>query len=196
MQPSTPQALRGDVATEQPSVTFFVCANSARGAEKQDHHHRRRPNVPEPSWPFTLHQVVVPCVGRLQPEHLLKAFEAGSDATVVVACAEDNCHYHEGSRRCGRRVEYIRGILDAIGLGSERLILTHLPGSALQDLAVGEDRQFPVVASEDRDLLGRLAELRSLVTQRIAALPADPIHRTMFPETIDSELDDQDESDE
>ena len=35
----------------------------------------------------------------------------------VVACDEDNCHHLEGSRRCARRVDYLRGILDEVGLG-------------------------------------------------------------------------------
>ena len=53
--------------------------------------------LPQFSWPFPVREVLVPCTGRLQPEHLLKAFESGSDLVCAIACAEDNCHYAEGS---------------------------------------------------------------------------------------------------
>ena len=76
-----------------------------------------------------MHEIVVPCTGKLQPEHLLKAFEAGADAVCVIACARDNCHYLEGSRRAERRVEYVRKLLDEIGLGADRLLVFHLAAS-------------------------------------------------------------------
>jgi coenzyme F420-reducing hydrogenase delta subunit len=193
MQPSTPQVTRDNAAARQPSVTVFVCANSARAAETPEQRNRHRPSVPRFSWPFTLHQIVLPCVGRLQPEHILKAFEAGSDATVVIACAEDNCHFHEGSCRCHRRVQYVGRILDEVGLGSNRLILAHLPGSARQDLAAGEPGHACVV--DDGALAAKLDALRALVVERLTGLPPDPMHHTVFPEPPDSELDAQDESD-
>ncbi len=81
----------------------------------------------------------MPCTGRIQPEHLLKAFESGSDLVCAIACAEDNCHYVEGSKRCARRIDHLRGILDEVGLGRERLLLFNLPGTAAQDTALGAD---------------------------------------------------------
>jgi len=76
-----------------------------------------------------VHDIVLPCTGRLQPEHLLKAFEAGADAVCVVACGADSCHYLEGSRRVERRVGYVRELLDEIGLGADRLTVLHLAAS-------------------------------------------------------------------
>ena len=65
----------------------------------------------------------VPCSGKLQPEHLLKAFEAGADLVVVLTCSDGDCRYLEGRRRIERRIDYVRGLLDEIGLGAERLLL-------------------------------------------------------------------------
>ena len=84
------------------------------------------------------------CTGRLQPEHVLKAFESGARLVCVIACDEGNCHHLEGSRRCARRVEYLRGILDEVGLGRERLLLCHLPGTAAEDMALAAARPGPV----------------------------------------------------
>jgi len=63
----------------------------------------------------------------LQPEHVLKAFESGARLVCAVACSEDNCHHLEGSKRCARRVDYVKGILDEIGWAPTADAL-HLPG--------------------------------------------------------------------
>ena len=121
---------------EQRAITVFVCANCARPGKAPSSSGRVRPVVPDFNWPSPFKQVVVPCTGRLQPEHVLKAFESGASVVSVVACQDDNCHYVEGSRRCTRRIDYIRSLLNEIGLGEERLLLFHLPGSASEDLAM------------------------------------------------------------
>ena len=117
-------------------VTVFVCANCARPGQAATSAGRPRPVVPEFGWPWPVREIVVACTGRLQPEHVLKAFESGSDIVAAVACEEDNCHYLEGSRRCVRRVDYLRSILNAIGLGGERLMLFNLPGTAVEDMVL------------------------------------------------------------
>jgi coenzyme F420-reducing hydrogenase delta subunit len=42
---------------------------------------------------------------------------------VVLTCRDRDCHYLEGRRRIERRVDYVRGLLDEIGLGGRRLVL-------------------------------------------------------------------------
>ena len=122
------------------AVTAFVCANCARPGQAPDCGARPRPTVPAFDWPFPVDEVLVSCTGRIQPEHVLKAFESGTDLVLAVACEEDNCHYLEGSRRCARRVDYLRTVLDEVGLGGERLLLFHLAGTAVQDTALGAGR--------------------------------------------------------
>jgi len=77
-----------------------------------------------------LRHIPVPCSGKLQPEHLLKAFETGADLVVVLACSDGDCRYLEGRRRIERRLDYVRGLLDEIGLGGERLVLLDRPGDS------------------------------------------------------------------
>jgi nicotinamide mononucleotide adenylyltransferase len=114
----------------------------------------------------------------LQPEHLLRAFEAGADLVCVVACAEDNCHTLEGSRRAARRSDYVRGLLDQIGSGAERLLLLHLPGSARQDMAAGLPGAVAAAAvNSDAELTGALASLAAQVAARLESLPPNPLHK-------------------
>jgi F420-non-reducing hydrogenase iron-sulfur subunit len=155
------------------SVTVFVCANCARPGKELSSAGRVRPNVPDFDWPGNFHQVVVPCSGRLQPEHVLKAFESGASIVSIIACEDDNCHYIEGSKRCARRVDYIRSILKEIGLGDERLLLSYLPGSAAEDLALAA---YKKVGANGSDSLGiRLAAIRDQVVQSLEAFPSSPL---------------------
>jgi coenzyme F420-reducing hydrogenase delta subunit len=116
-------------------VTLFICTNCARPGLAAATRLREAPATLPVKWPFQAHKILVPCAGKLQPEHLLKAFEAGTDLVCVLACAEDNCHYLEGSRRAVRRIEHLRSLLDEVGIGGERLLAFHLPGSAKEDVA-------------------------------------------------------------
>ena len=154
-------------------VTVFVCANCARPGQAATSAGRPQPVVPEFGWPWPVREIVVACTGRLQPEHVLKAFESGADVVCAVACQEDNCHYLEGSKRCARRVDYLRSILDEIGLGGKRLMLFHLPGTAGQDMALAAGSPAPDGASNGLD--ARVAAIRDGVMQAMASLPPNPL---------------------
>jgi hypothetical protein len=117
--------------------------------------------------------VLVPCAGRLQPEHVLKAFESGARLVCAVACEEDNCHYLEGSVRCARRMDYLRIILDDVGLGGERLLLFHLPGTAAEDMALGAGRPVASCSSEAVD--AQVAAIRDGVLRALDGLTPTPL---------------------
>jgi coenzyme F420-reducing hydrogenase delta subunit len=159
------------------AVTAFICSNCARPGIAPTSAGRPRPSVPDFQWPVPVRQVLVACTGRLQPEHVLKAFETGSDVVCAVGCEEDNCHYLEGSQRCARRVDYLRSILDEIGLGGKRLLFFHLPGTAAQDLALGAGKPEPEVDSG-----ARVAALREQMTQALDGLPLNPMRAAPAPE--------------
>jgi coenzyme F420-reducing hydrogenase delta subunit len=118
---------------------------------------------------------LVSCTGRLQPEHVLKAFESGSEAVCLVACQEDDCHYLEGSKRCARRAAFLRSMLEQIGLGGERLMLFHLPGTASEDMALGAGRTVEATVAEAVD--AQLAAIREQVVQALRALPPSPLRK-------------------
>jgi hypothetical protein len=109
----------------------------------------------------------------LQPEHILRAFETGSRVVSVIACQEGNCHYAEGSRRCSLRVDSIRSILKEIGLGEDRLLLSYLPGSASEDLAVAASGQPTANGSEAYD--AQVAAVRAQVMEALQNLPPNPL---------------------
>lgn len=65
--------------------------------------------------------VKMACSSMTKDIHILKAFEAGADAVLVLVCPEKACRYAEGSIRAKKRVDYVKTILDEIGMDARRL---------------------------------------------------------------------------
>ena len=65
--------------------------------------------------------VKMACSSMTKDVHLLRAFEAGADAVLVLVCPEKGCRYAEGSIRAKKRVDYVKTILDDIGMDGRRL---------------------------------------------------------------------------
>ncbi len=60
---------------------------------------------------------------------MLHAFEKGADGVYVVGCMEGDCHYNKGNFRARKRVEQAQKILDAVGIGGERVKMFNLSSS-------------------------------------------------------------------
>ena len=167
------EVLQTEMIPDSTRVTAFVCTNCARQGNVTTSAGRARPAIPDFGWPGSVQQIILPCAGRLQPEDVLKAFESGSSIVHIVSCYEDNCHYIEGSRRCALRIDYIRSILEEIGLGEKRLLLSRLPGSACEDLAL--DAGKPVPENRLASLGAQVAEVRDQAIQALRLLPPNPL---------------------
>jgi len=71
---------------------------------------------------------------------MLRAFEKGADGVYVVGCLEGECRFENGNLRARKRVEQAREILDAIGIGGERV--------KMYNLSSGEGTKFAEFAIE------------------------------------------------
>lgn len=156
-------------AFASPNVTVFRCVNCSAGHLSQ----------PEPEWPIPVHEIALPCSGRLQPEHLLKAFEAGADAVCVITCGRNDCHYLEGSLRSERRVEYVRELLDEIGLGRQRLLLFHLAAPAQEITPFGHapNGSSPGMPPSREEVASRPLEICEMVMAELGALQPNPLRQ-------------------
>ena len=72
--------------------------------------------------------------------HLLRSIQKGADGVYAVGCLEGNCHYNEGNFRARERVEYVRMLLEEIGLESDRV--------RMYNLSSGEGPTFAAYAKE------------------------------------------------
>jgi hypothetical protein len=109
----------------------------------------------------------------LQPEHVLKTLEDGADAVAVICCEEGNCHHLEGNRRCAHRLEHVGKMIEEIGLGTGRLLLFHLPGSAAEDMALGVSPQ--VALPPNQDFKRKIDAVREELRARLQNIPRNPL---------------------
>jgi heterodisulfide reductase subunit A len=99
---------------DEPVVIAFACDGAAGYAAELASQLGLR--VPD-----NLRLLRVPCSGRLDALHLLKAFDLGADGVVLFVCPQDQCHYIDGNRKAESRVSSMKKTLDVLGIGGERL---------------------------------------------------------------------------
>ena len=81
------------------------------------------------SYPVSINIIRVPCTGKVDVLHMLRAFEKGADGVYVVGCREGDCHYNAGNFRARKRVDQVKQILDTIGIGGQRVRMCNLSSS-------------------------------------------------------------------
>ena len=92
------------------------------------------------SYPTNVKIMKVPCTGRVDIIHVLKAFEGGADGVYLVGCLEGDCHYLVGNLRARKRVEYVKRLLDECGTGGDRV--------AMYNLSSAQGQRFAEIARE------------------------------------------------
>ncbi len=116
---ATPTAKAPAAATWQPEIIAFCCNYCAYAAADLAGSRRMQ-------YPSNVRVVHVPCTGKIEMEHILAAFEKGIDGVLIAGCLEGGCHFIEGNLRAKKRSEYLREMLDQIGVGRERLRMVNL----------------------------------------------------------------------
>ena len=91
-------------------------------------------------YPTNLKIIKVPCSGRVAIIHMLKALEEGADGVLVAGCLEGDCHYQSGNLRARKRVNYVREILEKIGMEVDRV--------AMYNVSAGDGPKFADIARE------------------------------------------------
>jgi F420-non-reducing hydrogenase iron-sulfur subunit len=180
--------------TMEPNVTAFVCANCAREVGAC------APQIDPITAIFqqkaTVKEVVVPCTGRLQPEHLLRAIEGGADLVCVIACEENNCHFIEGAVRARRRGEYVQHLLEEIEVGGERILLLHLPGSARQDMSARERGSEPQGGGDTAEFSRYVMAASAEVAERLRSARPNPLKQPPAEAVTDSPTEENEENED
>jgi len=88
--------------------------------------------------------IQVPCVGRVDPLHVLWAFVQGADGVFLGGCPADDCRYIEGSEQAEKRIATLQELMGACGFDARRLRLDHIRrgtpdaySQAIQSFAAG-----------------------------------------------------------
>jgi len=108
------------------------------------------------SYPANVKVVRVPCTGRVDILLILRAFESGVDGVYLAGCLEGECHFLRGNLRAKKRVQYVKALLEEVGLGSGRLEMYNMSSAQGQ----------------------RFAEVARGMTERVRALGPSPVRRS------------------
>lgn len=130
----------------EPSILAFCCNYCAYAAADLAGSMRME-------YPTNVKILRVPCTGRVDAVHLLKALESGLDGVFVAGCLEGNCHFELGNIRAKKRVGYVKKILEEIGWDPNRVEMYNLSSA----------------------MAARFVEVAREFTERIRALGPSPI---------------------
>lgn len=115
-------------------------------------------------YPANVKIIRVPCSGKVDALHIVKAFEKGADGVYVAGCLEGDCHFKNGNSRAARRIEYVQKYMEEIGIESERLEMVRL--------SAGMGHRFAQVATE---ITTKIRELGPSPIKSAAALQAGKV---------------------
>ncbi|MEW6619102.1 MAG: hydrogenase iron-sulfur subunit [bacterium] len=102
------------MAEFEPKLIVFCCTNCPSSAAKVS-------ETMGLSIPTNVKVVQIPCTGRVDILHLLKAIESGADGVYVFGCSDGNCQFTDGNIKAKRRVARAKKVLDEIGIGGQRV---------------------------------------------------------------------------
>jgi coenzyme F420-reducing hydrogenase delta subunit len=99
-------------------------------------------------YPPNVRVIQLPCSGRVDILHLLRAFEDGADGVYVAGCMEGDCHFLTGNLKARRKVEFVKKILEALEIEPERLEMFNMSSA--------EGPRFAQVAREFTETIRQL----------------------------------------
>ena len=130
----------------EPQIVAFCCKYCAYAAADLAGSMRL-------DYPPNLKIVQLPCSGRVDMLHLLKAIEEGADGVCVAGCLEGECHFVEGNLKTRKKVEAVKKALASAGVEPQRVEMFNLSS------AMGP----------------RFAEIATEMTETIRALGPTPV---------------------
>jgi coenzyme F420-reducing hydrogenase delta subunit len=132
----------------EPEIIVFACHYCAYAAADLAGSMRLQ-------YPTNIRMIKLPCTGKLEVIHLLKAIESGADGVYAAGCLEGECHYLKGNLWARKRVDHVKVLLAEVGIEPERVEMYNMSS------AMG----------------ARFAEVATEFTERIKALGPNPVRR-------------------
>jgi len=99
-------------------------------------------------YPANIKLLRVMCLGRVDTNLVLEAFQKGFDGIMLVGCHIGDCHYISGNKNAVLVVERLKNILHYLGIEPERLRIEEVSG--------GEGPLFVKVVTEFTEELKKL----------------------------------------
>jgi coenzyme F420-reducing hydrogenase delta subunit len=132
----------------EPEIIVFACHYCAYAAADLAGSMRLQ-------YPTNIRMIKLPCTGKLEVIHLLKAIESGADGVYAAGCLEGECHYLKGNLWARKRINHVKTLLEEVGIEPERVEMYNMSS------AMG----------------AKFAEVATEFTERIKALGPNPVKR-------------------
>jgi coenzyme F420-reducing hydrogenase delta subunit len=130
----------------EPQIVAFCCKYCAYAAADLAGSMRL-------DYPPNVKLIQLPCSGRVDMLHLLRAIEEGADGVCVAGCLEGECHFVEGNLKTRKKVEAVKKALVSAGIEPQRVEMFNLSS------AMGS----------------RFAEIATQMTDQVRALGPTPV---------------------
>lgn len=140
----------------EPEIVAFCCHYCAYTAADMAGSKRL-------TYPPNVKIIRVPCTGKVDAIHLMKALQKGADGVYVAGCLEGDCHFKTGNIRAAARVRRVQTILESIGWSGERV--------AMITMSAGMGERFAETAREFTE------KIRELGPNPIKTAAVDPVQR-------------------
>ncbi|MEO5356315.1 MAG: hydrogenase iron-sulfur subunit [Nitrospirae bacterium YQR-1] len=138
----------GKPCSFEPKIVGFLCnwcsyaaADKAGGLQK--------------SYPPNVSIIKVMCSGRVDPQFVLKAYSAGADGVLILACHPGDCHYKEGNYIAMQRHRLLLRMLNQHGIESRRCRFDYV--------SAGEGERFIEIMTEMVETVRELGQLNKSV---------------------------------
>ncbi|RJQ80909.1 MAG: hydrogenase iron-sulfur subunit [Desulfobacteraceae bacterium] len=114
------------------------------------------------NYPANVKIVRVPCSGKVDTIHMLKALEKGADGVLVAGCLEGDCHFKNGNTKAAHRVAFVQKLLQEVGIEPERL--------GMVTMSAGMGMRFAKIANEFTEQIRKLGPnpVRAAIPARAA----------------------------
>lgn len=132
----------------EPEIIVFACHYCAYAAADLAGSMRLQ-------YPTNIRMIKLPCTGKLEVIHLLKAIESGADGVYAAGCLEGECHYLKGNLWARKRINHVKDLLAEVGIEPERVEMFNMSS------AMG----------------AKFAEVATEFTERIKRLGPNPVKR-------------------
>jgi heterodisulfide reductase subunit A len=128
-EPAENERLRADRGGNfKPVVLCFACQWCSYAAADLA-------GVSRIQYPPNVRVLRVPCSGRVDVLHVLRAFQRGADGIVITGCLIGDCHYIDGNVKAKERVDVIKKSLESVGIDPRRLEIGFASSSEGQKFA-------------------------------------------------------------
>lgn len=103
----------------QPQIVGFCCKYCAYAAADLAGSMRL-------SYPASVKIIQVPCTGRIDVIHVLRALEEGADGVMIAGCLEGECHFISGNLQARDRINRVKALLAKIHMDPDRVEMFNL----------------------------------------------------------------------